>query len=69
MVRVRFPSLSLLLWDEAAVACQSHKLNVEGSNPSPTTFLTGMVELVDTVVLGTMSLSFASSSLVTCKKI
>lgn len=24
------------LWDEAAVACQFHALNVEGSNPSPT---------------------------------
>jgi hypothetical protein len=24
------------MWDEAAVACQFHELNVEGSNPSPT---------------------------------
>lgn len=28
--------ISFVLWDEAVVACQSHELNVEGSNPSPT---------------------------------
>jgi hypothetical protein len=30
------PVFSRSLWDEAAVACQFHALNVEGSNPSPT---------------------------------
>lgn len=81
------------LWDEAAVACQFHTLNVEGSNPSPTIVLiwwngrhgglkihslfgvsvrfrgwvAGMVELADTLDLGSNGLRCASSSLVTCK--
>jgi hypothetical protein len=41
------------VWDEAAVACQFHALNVEGSNPSPTgpesvqSSSGGMVDTVD----------------------
>ena len=81
------------VWDEAAVACQFHALNVEGSNPSPTGnsssggmvdtvdlkftplagvsvqlrgWVAGMVELEDTVDLGSIGLGCASSTLVTC---
>lgn len=56
-MRVRIPSLSKFynfvvvfkVWGEAVVACQFHALNVEGSNPSPTTnsLSGGMVDTVD----------------------